>query len=164
MKKGIYEHKSGRKYLVYENGTVINIKTGKEQKISLKSNGYFQCSAGSIHRILANVFIENDDPINKEDVNHIDGNKQNNSLLNLEWVTRSQNIKHAFDNNLNHRSNNYQGGNKKKVACYDKKDNLIKTYDTIKDAKNDSKLSFKELMRCLEQQILCKNERKWRYL
>ena len=48
----------------------------------------------SIHRLVLssfNGFIEN------KDVNHIDGNKQNNHLQNLEWVSRKENIKHAFD-------------------------------------------------------------------
>jgi hypothetical protein len=47
-----------------------------------------------IHRILAEAFIPN--PLGKPMVNHIDGNKLNNKLDNLEWVTNSENMKHAF--------------------------------------------------------------------
>ena len=44
-----------------------------------------------LHRIMAKAFIPNDDPENKTDVDHLDGNKHNNQISNLEWVTKSEN-------------------------------------------------------------------------
>jgi len=51
-----------------------------------------------IHRLVGLAFIPN--PHNKKCINHIDGNKTNNNISNLEWVTHSENNIHAYKNNL----------------------------------------------------------------
>lgn len=79
----------------------VNIK-GCLLKQNKDKYGYLQISLSvngikittRVHRIVANTFIPN--PNNLREVNHIDGNKSNNKIENLEWVTSSENQKHAI--------------------------------------------------------------------
>ena len=91
-------------YTICEKGVV---KGTAEKTQTLGKNGYryvtlYHKNQGKklyIHRLLAELYIPN--PDNKRTVNHIDGDKQNNCLTNLEWATDGENIKHAYDNGLN---------------------------------------------------------------
>lgn len=72
----------------------------REAKYSLANTGYLRCSAGLVHRIVAQVWL--DTPEGWEDtkswvVNHKDGNKKNNHYTNLEWVSHKENCRHYFD-------------------------------------------------------------------
>ncbi len=69
-----------------------SIMRGYEQISLLTQNGNKKTIR--IHRLVANAFITN--PYNKAEVNHIDGNKKNNNISNLEWASHSENIKHAY--------------------------------------------------------------------
>lgn len=69
----------------------LQVKSNGYVKVDLKHNG--KLSSMNVHRLVAKAFIPN--PGNKSDVNHIDGNKENNRLDNLEWATRSENMYHC---------------------------------------------------------------------
>jgi hypothetical protein len=78
-----------------------------------------------LHRVVALTFIEN--PENKEQVNHMDGNKTNNAVSNLEWVTNQENQIHKFKTGL---GNNFT----RKIGQYDLEHNLIKEFSSIAGA------------------------------
>lgn len=92
-------------YSISEDGAVFSYYSNFELKQFMR-NGYKAVCLVSdkkkkfknIHRMLAEAFIEN--PLNKSQINHIDGNKTNNSLDNLEWATPSENITHAHKTGL----------------------------------------------------------------
>jgi hypothetical protein len=73
-----------------------NAKCGDYVTVRLTQMGMTQTHR--IHRLVAETFIPN--PLNLPEVNHIDGNKQNNCVENLEWCDYSENIKHAYKMNL----------------------------------------------------------------
>jgi hypothetical protein len=95
-------------YQVSNHGRVKSFKYGKEKilKGSITTKGYLQVylhkdnkiKRFNGHRLIAIHFIPN--PDNKPQVNHIDGNKLNNNISNLEWNTQSENLNHAFDTGL----------------------------------------------------------------
>lgn len=87
-------------------GNITNDKTGHRltpcqnwcgyMNVCLRKNG--RGKSEKVHRIVARAFLSN--PLNKREVNHIDGNKANNEVSNLEWVTPSENRKHALENGM----------------------------------------------------------------
>jgi hypothetical protein len=83
-------------------GKPINIYKQKFLKHGISLGGYYVVNLYKdskrkmyrINRLVAIHFISN--PLNKPEVNHLDGNKKNNYYKNLEWVTRVENEKHAY--------------------------------------------------------------------
>ena len=110
MKKLITRCKYNLKfnYYITDDGKVWSERTQKYLSFQYDKNGYVKVQMRStdnkshrysIHRLV----LENFKPVeNMENlqVNHIDGNKKNNNLTNLEWTTSEENIRHAIDNNL----------------------------------------------------------------
>jgi hypothetical protein len=90
-------------------------------------------STKRLHRLIAEAFIPN--PDNKKEVNHIDGNKLNNRISNLEWVTTKENIRHAHKIGLFHKANTL---NSKQVAKIDPITNeVLKVYSSGRETKYD---------------------------
>jgi hypothetical protein len=129
--KPIIEYEN--KYEVSNMGNVRNSSTKINKKLNFK-NGYHYVSINNkslrVHRLVANAFIQNND-VKKTYVNHIDGNKINNNLLNLEYITPTDNVKHAIINNL-------LVVPKREVCQYDLNNNFIKFFNSIIEASNET--------------------------
>ena len=99
--------KSAPNYQINENGEIFNIKRQKIVKSYVDQLGYYQITLRvnkkakhfRVHRLMAEAYLYNEDNLDLF-VNHIDGNKLNNNLNNLELCTNQENVKHAYDNNL----------------------------------------------------------------
>jgi hypothetical protein len=86
-------------YFVNADGDVFSTVSHRVLKPLAYTNGYVGVNLGRgqrhlVHRLVASAFLDN--PASKPQVNHLDGNRTNNCLANLEWVTCSENHKHSY--------------------------------------------------------------------
>ena len=92
--------KDGRTYEVSASGEVR--VSGAIRKPYFTTKGYLRVTIGdkavSVHRLVASAFVPN--PSGHVEVNHRDGDKANNAAENLEWCSRSENMRHAYANGL----------------------------------------------------------------
>lgn len=143
-------------YEISNRGRVVRIETEKLLQPAVAKNGYYIVSLWSnnkgkthyIHRLIAEAFIHNPNPKKFRTVNHIDGNKLNNEIPNLEWCTYSRNNQHAYDTGLKTVSENVvravrkralkrnKGNNYRSitVVAYDLEGNHIGDFISAKEA------------------------------
>lgn len=177
------------------NHTIGNVKLLKPVK---NKGDYFQVTLykdkiqfiKKIHRLVAQAFIPN--PENKPQVNHIDGNKQNNTVSNLEWTTSQENVIHSWENGLSvmteetkrklselHRGKHHTEESKKKMSesrkgkrtgkdsPFAKKVICITTgeiFDCIKDAERKYNVDSSSIVRCCKGTQKSSKGFKWEYM
>lgn len=121
---------------INKHGDVINLVSGRPVSVHLNAYGYksinvYDPDKGNrhglgLHMALARAFIDNPEPEVFLSVNHKDGNKLNNHLDNLEWVTIGDNTKHAIKLGLT--------GKDKRCLVRDIKTGLVTEHSSVRDA------------------------------
>ena len=150
------------KYEVSNLGKVRNIKSGRMLKPHLNHNGYLKHHLYRhdkqkelfLHRIIAIAFIDN--PGKKPQVNHIDENKLNNDLSNLEWCTAKENLIHGT------RTKRAAEKLSKKVIQLDLNDNVLNEFESMTQAEKKTGVLLKYISRCCNGRSKSAGGYKWR--
>ena len=149
------------KFKISSTGIIVNKYNNTNVKTRISKDGYVYVSLyynkrsyiKTLHRLVAKTFICCNDDKSLE-VNHIDGNKLNNNITNLEWVTHKDNVKHAWANELfepvRKASRRYGKDNPaaKRIIQYDINKNKIKEYSCIAEAVKETKINKTSIGKC----------------
>ena len=130
----------------FKKGVMFSICYNKRvnvYEVHLNKDGKRKCL--KVHRLVAEAFIPNNDPINKTTVNHIDGDRSNNRVDNLEWASYSENEKHSYDE-LN-RPINIPKKAKRETIAINKINNTKTTYESIEAASRNTGVSGTQIRR-----------------
>lgn len=131
---------------------VVNNKRGY-LAVGLSKNGIFKIK--TVHRLVAETFISN--PNNLPQVNHIDENKLNNSVTNLEWCTNKYNI------NYGTRKERISEKKGRKIIQLDKDDNIIKVWNGTCQASRELKINEGNIWEACNNKRKTAGKYKWKY-
>lgn len=152
-------------YEISNFGSVRNIKTKRLIKKSIHYLGYVRYALFNnskrtyvyAHRLVANHFLEN--ASNLKEVNHVDGNKQNNNIENLEWTSKQQNTDHAINNGL--KSKIIQKS--KQVKQYSLNGDLIQVFESSRSAAKILQISQSGISAACNEKIHTYKNFIWKY-
>lgn len=148
-------------YRIYSDGRIYSHKTNRFLKPQPSGN-YLSVNVNlkftKIHRLVAEALLPN--PKNKEQINHIDGNKFNNNLNNLEWCSRSENMIHAANEKLV----KFEIKKSRKIKQYDLKGTFLKEWESINDAARFINRSKTALLYCCQGKQKTSDGYKWEYV
>lgn len=116
------------------------------------------------HRFIAETFIPNQYPLINNQINHLDGNRWNNLITNLEWCTNSENVQHSHDN-LDRSFTAYgeNHGNSKTVSQYSKDGKLINVYGSVNEAGRQLNIQFTNIAKCARGERKTAGTFVWKY-
>lgn len=128
--------------------------------VRLSKNG--KLKTRTIHRLVAETFIYNPNQYNV--INHIDCNKANNVISNLQWCTQKHNVRESFRNGLQKAPIGKESTSSKKVAQYDLDNNLIKIWDCTMDIQRQLGIKNQYISACCLGKIKTSYNYIWRYV
>lgn len=139
-------------YVIYDDGKIISLRTNKELSPSINKAGYKYVHLRDengidkkflLHKLVADNFLIKPEPTKKLIIDHRNGNKTDNTVQNLQWITYSENTCNA------HKHNKNIGNGNKRIQKLDINGNNIKQYNSIKAASIDNNIKKQSILRCL---------------
>lgn len=113
-----------------------------------------------IHRLVAEAFLLN--PNNYKQINHKDGNKENNCITNLEWCTAKHNMEHAYKSGLNKGTRNHPRKSKP-IDMFSKDGKLLCTFPSMKEAERQTGAFRSSIYACCRGKVNTAGGYHWKY-
>jgi hypothetical protein len=160
--EGLYQVSNIGRVKSFGNGKSTNPLNGVERIMKLQHKRYIRVKLSkngnykywSVHRLVCLTFLPN--PNNKPQINHIDGDRYNNNISNLEWVTAKENIRHSIDTGLQPIVRGAQHSSSKPIIQKDLNGNIINRWESIKMACKELGYNSFGIIKC------CKKEKKYK--